>query len=365
VRLIGHGSPAIRATHAKTLELTADAEITERATCVVAVGVERAAAPLAGPVRITISAGAEEFTLEARANPAWHPAGPAVIRRSPLRLPGTLATHASAAASDLPRPLVAALQHREARVEVTVEPIHGRPCAVLFAVDPGLPRDARLLAEFAAADLVVAEDDEAARMFGERVGHGPVSVDGRVLVLAVRDLPGQTVLAALRDVEVETIGLPPTLAAAAASPSRGPLLLAPDGADPRELLRRTPAGTRLVLSCDAEQLPDLMRRAAEIRGPGGAVLVQPYAPPVRIAPGGRPTLPSKASVVVCFDADDGDDGEAALDPRVRAALDGLLADGVPTKTAANALAALTGWDRRRAYDTVVGWRSDGRTPRLR
>jgi hypothetical protein len=35
----------------------------------------------------------------------------------------------------------------------------------------------------------------------------------------------------------------------------------------------------------------------------------------------------------------------------------LLADGVSTKTAANALATLTGWDRRRAYDTVLDWRN--------
>jgi hypothetical protein len=355
VRLVGHGSPAIRATHAKTLELTRDLEITERGTCIVAVDVEPVAAPLAGPVRITISAGGEQFALVARANSAWDPTGPAVIRRSPFRLPGTLATHATAAAADLPRTLVAALQDPTKTVEVTVEPIRGRPCAVLVALQEHGGNTAQLSAELAAADLIVAEDEDAARMLGERTSHGPVPVDGRVLVLAVRDLPGQSVLAALGRVDVETIGLPPALSAAAASPSRGPLLIAPAGADPRALLRNTPAGTRLVLRSDADRLPALLAVADDIRGPRGAVVVQPYAPPLRVDAGIRPVLPSKDPVVVCTDADR---GEAALDPRIQAALDGLLADNVPTKTAANALATLTGWDRRRAYDLVLARRSD-------
>ena len=354
MRLVGRGHDAIRATHTKTLELTVDAHISERATCVVAVDVSGATAPLAGPVRIILSTGDETFTLEARANSGWDPAGPAVIRRSPLRLPGTLATHASAAASDLPRSLVALLCSPDTDVEVTVEPIPGPPTAVLFAVDPGRPRDARLLAEWAAADLVVAEDDDVARLVGERVGHGPVSVDGRVLVLAVRDLPGQTVVDALRTADVETVGLAPPLAAAAAAPSRGPLLIAPADADPLELLRRTPAGTRLVLATAAERLPDLLRLAAEIRGPGIATVVQPYAPPIRVEPGEQPQLPSRDPVHVCLtDAAE----TVGPDPAVWAAVDALLADGVPTKSAAKALAALTGWDRRRAYDAVLARRT--------
>jgi hypothetical protein len=353
VRLVGHGHSAIRATHTKTIELTADADITARATCIVGVGLTGATAARAGTVRITITAGGESFALEARANSSWDPAGPAVIRRSPLRLPGTLATHASAAASDLPRPLVAALRDPGAEVMIDVEPIPGPPTAILFAFDPARPRDARLLAELAAADLIVAEDDEVARQLGERVGHGPVRVDGRVLVVAVRELPGATVVEALRTVEIETVGLAPRLAATAASPSRGPVLIAAAGADARELLRRTPIDTRLVLATPADRLPGLLALAEELRGPGGAVLVQAYAPPQRIEPGDRPHLAGPGDVHVCFDAGT---GESALDPAVRAAIDGLLADGVATKAAARALATLTGWDRRRAYETVIGWR---------
>ncbi len=352
MRLVGHGHSAIRATHAKTLEFSGDADITARATCIIAVGVPAAPAALAGPVRITISAGGESFALDARANSSWNPSGSAVIRRSPLRRPDTFATHASAAASDLPRDLVAALRAPDAEVEIIVEPIPGPPTAVLFALDPAHP-DPRLRAEIAAADLVVAEDDEAAYLVGERVGHGPVKVAGRVLVLAVRDLPGATVVDALRRVEVETVGLPPALAAAAAAPSRGPLLMAPGDGDRRDLLRRTAAGTRIVVPTTADQLPALLRLADEIRGPGVVIIARRDEPPVRLEPGERPGLPGKDALHVCLTPGDKD---AALDPSVLAVVDGLLSDGVATKAAANALAALTGWDRRRAYDTVVARR---------
>lgn len=360
MRLVGHGHPAIRATHAKTLEFSAHAEITERASCVVAVAMTRAPGPLAGPVRVTISAGGHSFSLQAYANSGWDPSGAAVLRRSLTQLPGTLATRATAAASDLPRPLVEALRDPATAVEVEVAPVPGPPCVVLASLPPGRPADPWLAAEMAAADLVVAEDDEAARIAGIRVTTGPVPVDGRVLVLAARDLPGQTVVDALRTAEIEAVGLPARFAAAAASPSRGPLLLAPPGADPRELLRDTPAGTRLVMPTSADALPALLALAEEVRGPGGAVLAQEHAPPMRIRTGDRPRLPSRDPVHVCFDAAEARD---ALDPRVRAAIDGLLADGVATKTVANALAGLTGWPRRRAYAAVVARRDELAGPR--
>ncbi|HEU5265600.1 MAG TPA: hypothetical protein VFU35_02825, partial [Jatrophihabitans sp.] len=49
-------------------------------------------------------------------------------------------------------------------------------------------------------------------------------------------------------------------------------------------------------------------------------------------------------------------GGDELDPAVQTAVDQLLADGVSTRSAARALAALTGWPQRRAYDTVLSWR---------
>jgi hypothetical protein len=350
VRFVGRGHAAIRATHTKTIELTTDADITERATCVIAVGVEGPPHALAGPVRVTIGAGRRSYAFLARANSSWEPGGPAVIRRSPLQLPGTFATRAEAVAGDLPRMLAEALRDPRAVVTVDVEPVPGPPCAVLFALDPGGRTDPRLAAELAAADLVVAEDAEAARRCGERVAHGPVAVEGRVLVLAVTDLPGATVAAALRAVEIETVGLPPALAAAAASPARGPVLLVPPGADARDLLRRAPAGTRLVVALPADRVPALLELAHDLRGVDSAVLVHASTPPRRVTADDHPA--GHDLVHVCLGAAE---GGTALDPAVRTAIDGLLADGVATKTAARALAALTGWERRRAYDAVLAW----------
>jgi hypothetical protein len=352
VRLVGHGHPAIRATHAKTLELTPEHELTERGTCVVAVGTVPVAAPMAGPVRITISAGGESFAFEARANPLWDPTGRAVVRRGPLRLAGTLATHATATSADLPRPLVEALRDPHTVVEIELTRIPGPPTAVLFALAPDTTLDAALAAELAAADLVCVEDEDAARRLGERVTRGPVAVDRRVLVIAERELPGRLVTDALGRVELDTVGLPARLAAAAASPSRAPLVLAPDGAELRDLLRSTPATHRLVVAVDGSGLVDLLTRAARERGVDGAVLAQPAAPPVRVSAADPAEI--SGTVYCCLDAAGASD---AVDPPVRAAVDALLADGVSTRTAAKALAALTGWERRRAYDAVVGWRA--------
>jgi len=355
--LVGRGDVAIRATHAKTLEFTADAHITERATCIVAVGtaVEEPVRP-AGPVRITISAGDESFAFEALGNPAWTQGGAAggaaVVRRSGRRRPGTLATEASAGAADLPRSLVEALRDPDAEVALTIEPIRGRPAVVLVALDPDAPPDPRVAAELAVADMVVAEDERAAALLRERVARGPVQVDGRVLVAATRELPGATVAGQLAGVPVDVLGLPPGLAAAAASPSRAPLTIDESG-DPRALLRKVSPAHRLVVRSTVDDVPALLALAVEVRGAGSAVLMAPESRPQRVTaetfvPAGRET------VHLCFDAVS---ESSALDPAVVTAIRGLLADGVPTKTAANALAALTGWERRRAYEAVLGWRA--------
>lgn len=358
MRLVGHGHPAIRATHGKTLELTTDADITERATCVVAVQTGGALLPAAGDVRLTLRAGEQSFSFDARANSSWEPGGTAVIRRSPLRLPGTFATHSGASAADLPRSLVEAMRDPSTSVELEIEPVPGRRCAVLFALDPSRPRDSRLAAELSVADVVVAEDEDAANALGERVSHGAVPVTGRVLVVAARELPGAAVVQELAGVDVETVGLPPLLAAAAASPSRAPLVIAGPDDDPRVVLRDAPAAARVALAVPAEQLQTVLRTVAETRGSTQGVLVQPHSAPVRID---VDHAPQTGTVYLCFDAAQ---GEAALDPRVRAAVVSLIANGVATKAAAAALAALTGWDRRRAYDAVLALQVEnmGKTP---
>lgn len=350
VQFVGSGHPAIRATHHKTLELTPDTDITERATCVIAVGVSAADSAVAGDLRITVRAGGESFAFTARGNSSWYPSGTAVIRRSPVRPHGTYATHSTAAASDLPRPLVAALQEPDTQVTVDVEPLPGRLCAVLFAVDPDRPHDPRLAAELAAAEFVVAEDEAAAHVIGDRVSNRPVEVVGRTLVLAATELPGRSVVDALDSVDVETVGLPGPLAAAAAFPARGPLLLGPPGADVTALLRDTPAAARVVVTLPADQVMAVLRRAADVRGAERAVIVQGSAAPVLVSTDVPVDLMGAEPAHVCFGPGP---ATADLDPRVRAATDALLDEHVPTRAAARALAELTGWSRRAAYDYLV------------
>jgi hypothetical protein len=350
VRLVGCGHPAIRATHHKTLELTPEADITERASCVIGVRGAGATTPIAGDVRIIVRAGDESFGFTARGNSSWRPGTSAVIRRSAVRSAGTFATHATAAASDLPRSLVAALQRADAEVVIEVEPLPGRRCAVLFAVDPDRPDDPRLAAEIAAADEVVVEDETAARLTGIARAERPVSVTGRLLVLAAEQLPGRTVVEALGAVDVDTVGLPPALAAAAAFPFRGRLVLAPRGDDPVAALRDTSAASVLVVEVRPDEAMDVLRRAAEIRAARVAVLVQGSAAPVRVATDVPVDVAGAEPVQLCFGPTEVDAGP---DPRILAAIEALRADDVPTRTVARALAALTGWPRRDAYDYLL------------
>jgi hypothetical protein len=159
-------------------------------------------------------------------------------------------------------------------------------------------------------------------------------------------------VAALHGAEVETVGLPPPLAAAAASPSRAPLFVAPDGADHGTVLRAAPATARVLLDVPAERLPALARLAARTRGATHAVVALPLSPPIRWALDDPPPR-AQGVVAVCLPPAAGTDDIS--DARVRGAVEALLADGVPTKTVAAAVAALTGWDRRRAYAAVLHW----------
>jgi hypothetical protein len=438
MRLLGHGHPEIRATHGKTFELVPAAAITGRATCVIAVGARPDGActgPLAGPLRLEVRAGGRQAVVRAVGNPGWTPGGSAVVRRSDVRLPGTLATEADTAAADLPADLVAALRDPATAVELSVSRDRVRPdgrADLVLLWTPAAGAGRRLPAELAAAWLVVAEDEGARRLVasqpagadlaegsptagpgtgsatakprwaasaaepaggsgaappGERSGAagpgtgarivGPadtariaevLAARGRVLVVSTEELPGASVpdlLAEPDTVAVEVAGLPGPLAVAAASPSRAPLVLAGPAPDLDRVLRETPAGHRLVVEVAAARLPTLLGLAAEWRGSRGAVLArQPYGQyerPRRIwldRPRDLPPdLPTRGTVLCCLDPAGAHPADPAdltsLDPTVRGMLTGLLADQVPTRTAARALAELTGWSRRQAYQAVL------------
>lgn len=354
VRFVGRGHPNIRATHAKTFELTHASDITQRATCVIAIEVRTDdGRPLAGPVQLTVRvADQPPFAIRARAHSGWLPGSTAIFRRSPMQLPDTYATCADAAAADFPRALAEAARSADAVVTVDVEPAPAEHhTVVLFAADPTRPNDERLRAEFAAADRVVCEDPGA-----RQLADPPPAGDGhRTLVVATRELPGTTVLAALADLncKVEVVGLPAQLAAAAASPSRAPLVIG--AGRPASALRSARAQHRLLLRCTAAEVRALLELAGELRPDSIVALTQQYAPPLRVRAGDPAELPTEDVTYCCF-APAPDAGERAIDnadPAVTAAIRGLLADGVTTRTAASALAELTGMSRRAAYERVL------------
>ncbi len=378
LRLRCRGHPAIRATHDKTLELTADPSISARATCVVGVDAKLTAVPdgrLAGPVRIRISAGDHQAAIRAVANPYWRPGAPMVVRRSRNRTPDTIATEADLAAVALPRELVARLADPATEIDVVMERADRRPDGraglVLLWVPPDAPGP-RLSAEVDAADLVVAEDEpaaalvEAALVEAALVESGPparvaevLAGGGRVLLVATGELPGASATAALRTpdaVAVEVAGLPVGYAAAAGSPRRAPVHVAGRlrQRDLRGALRAVPAASQLVVTVPAVRLPDLLAAAERERGTStAAVLAEPvwsreyvhWGPLAGLAGAVR----GEVDVVCCLDGTGAETGGYDADEALLAA---LVGQGVSGRTLALALAGLPGWSRRRAYEAV-------------
>jgi hypothetical protein len=122
--LVGRGHPAIRATHAKTFELTAEPAITPRATCVLAVGtvLDPNLVPLRGRVRLTLATpGLPALTGEATLNPHRALTDRAVIRRSRTLDADTLAVDSTLTADDLSDEFATALTDPEREVTLTVE----------------------------------------------------------------------------------------------------------------------------------------------------------------------------------------------------------------------------------------------------
>ncbi|WP_194898221.1 DUF371 domain-containing protein [Catenulispora pinisilvae] len=167
--LVGRGHPAIRATHAKTFELTAEPAITPRATCVLAVGtvLDPNLAPLRGRVRLTLATpGLPALTGEATLNPRRALTDRAVIRRSRTLDADTLAVDSTLTADDLPEEFAAALTDPEREVTLTVEELGpSRPLLrVTFGDRTRLPAAKALVSRETidvsreTVDLTIAED---------------------------------------------------------------------------------------------------------------------------------------------------------------------------------------------------------------
>jgi len=361
IRILGRGHPAIRASHGKTLELTAESAITARASCVVGVGAQLPAYPVAGPIRLTLSAADASVSWRAIGNSSWWPAsGSAVIRRSGQRLPDTFATDAEVAAGDLPRSLTEALADPATTVALLVEraawPATG-PATLVRCRLAGTGPD-RLLAEAAAAGAVLAEDPPARAWLSSAgipvsataTAAGCLAAGGRVLAVAGGEGSDLTGLLAAADA-VEVLGLPAELAVSAAAADHAPVLHA-EGVRWRELplLAAAHPAMALTFRCPADRLPRLL---AELGRERSSLVLAAMDDPERPVRGDLASLPlPDRGEVACRVAGlpaiaDG----PAIEPSelVRQ----LLAQSVTPRTVALAVAALPGWSRRAAYQYVL------------
>lgn len=126
IRARGHAH--VRARHPKTIELTADTDLTPRGTCIIGVAADLDPARLAGidgPVVVTLTCGAAVDVVHGVANPRYDATtGRLVIRRSHHRGADTLVVGADSGSADLDRALVAALARDDAelRVDIAADP---------------------------------------------------------------------------------------------------------------------------------------------------------------------------------------------------------------------------------------------------
>lgn len=408
------GHPAIRASHHKTLELTRDVDITERASCVVGVGGDwddRALRSLGGRVEVELRVGDDVATFEADVSGAAVDHRALVFRRGPELAEKTFGFFSTSSAADLPRPLVAALQSPDAQLHVTLRTVAdaGDRGGVLYVVglpignfDDLSPRARRTLE---AVDVVLAEDTRRFRSFARDTGltyrrlhshhanNEAAKVDDVVALLdqglsvaivsdagtpVVND-PGFPLVRAAADAGHVVRPVPgpsaPIVALSAAAVPAASFLF--DGYLPRrpaERRTRLAALGRVEAAIVVFETPHrLMDALADVASalPGRPLciareLTKIHEEIVRtstddavaeldgVEPRGEYTLVIGPPPDAASGAGGADEGSAAdvLDPAVRRLVD-ALAGKVPTRALADAIAEATTLSRSDAYDLVL------------
>jgi len=414
------GHPGIAGTHDKTLELTRDASVTRRATCVLGVAGDyddTELLALRGDVEVTLRCGEHHDAFTAAVTPFFLGGESLVFRRGPALRGRTFAGHAGTSAAGVDRALVEALARPDAVLDVEIRELgRGDRSGALFVValpignDDDLSPRARRVLEV--ADVVLAEDTRVFRGLARRVGlttgaavlsyhdrneaaragdalgriHNgarvalvsdagtPLCSDpGYVLVrravdegLAVSPVPGPSAMLAVLSASGLAVDrftfvgfLPRRSAARRAELSRL--------ADRRETFvvheaphRIAPLLADLAAVCPDAELcvgREVTKVFEEFRRGSARELASAFAgEEVR----GELTIvvaPPRAREAGEAEAAEGEAGarvEAAGEEQIDRLLRALLAEGVTTKTLAQALARLPGTSRKAAYSRVLG-----------
>ncbi len=181
-----HGHPRISGSHTKTIELTRDADVSARATCVLGVGSEhddRRLRSLRGDVEVVLECAGVRDTFTATTSAFFLGDDALVFRRGPGLRGRTFAYEATKSSAEIDRGLVVALGDPDTELRVTIRELGtGDRRGALFVVsvpignDDDLSPRARRVLE--AADFVLAEDT---RRFRDLARRTTMDVDGRVL----------------------------------------------------------------------------------------------------------------------------------------------------------------------------------------
>lgn len=176
-----HGHPNVTGTHTKTLELTRDADISRRATCVVGVGSDhddRALLALRGKIDVTLECDGVRDEFVATMSPFFLGAGSLVFRRGPGLRGDTFAFDTTKTAATIDRELIARLGSSDRTLHVTMrarasEPEEGALFVVALPIGNDDDIGRRAVKVLERVDLVLAEDTRRLHALAQRIGIHP------------------------------------------------------------------------------------------------------------------------------------------------------------------------------------------------